>query len=216
MQGAERLVPVGFEVVGDEPVVGVDGEVAAAGELGAVTGPFNMAAAQRVRCVGACFELGLDGEGDFERERGDGVQQKLGDGGVNAGAGDGLAARAAALDRFADALVVGDVDAAPVVVAHGHAPPAAPADHHALEQGGTFAGRAGGAVVAVGGGVGGEQSLVGFEGVPGDVAGMGVVDERHPLVAGDFLEGAPAVGGAGFSATAVDERAGVAGVVQGA
>jgi len=31
LQGAQCVVPVGFEAVGDEPVVRVDGEVAAAG-----------------------------------------------------------------------------------------------------------------------------------------------------------------------------------------
>ena len=41
---AEGVVPVGFEAVGDEAVVGVDGEVAAAGEVGVVAGSFDVAA----------------------------------------------------------------------------------------------------------------------------------------------------------------------------
>ena len=36
--GAQGVVPVGFEGVGDESVGGVDGEVAAAGEVGVVAG----------------------------------------------------------------------------------------------------------------------------------------------------------------------------------
>ena len=48
LQGAQRVVPVGFEAVGDEPVVGVDGQVAAAGEVGAVAGAFDVGAAQLV------------------------------------------------------------------------------------------------------------------------------------------------------------------------
>jgi hypothetical protein len=39
---AELVVPVGFEGVGDEPVVGVDGEVAAACEFGVVAGAFDV------------------------------------------------------------------------------------------------------------------------------------------------------------------------------
>ena len=122
-----------------------------------MAGAFDVAAAQRVGFVGAGFELGLDGERDLERERGDGVEQQLADRGVDAGAGDGQAAAAAGLDRFADALVVGHVDAAAVVIADGHAPPAAAADGEALQQRGAFAGGAGGAVGAVRVGVGGEQ-----------------------------------------------------------
>ena len=38
--------------------------------------------------VGAGLELGLDGERDLERERGDGVEQQLADRGVDGGAGD--------------------------------------------------------------------------------------------------------------------------------
>ena len=79
LQRAQGVVPVGFEGVGDEPVVGVDGEVAAAGEVGVVAGAFDVGAAQLVGFVGAGFELGLDGEGDLERERGDGVEQQLAD-----------------------------------------------------------------------------------------------------------------------------------------
>jgi hypothetical protein len=67
---AQGVVPVGFEAVGHEPVVGIDGQVAAAGEFGAVAGPFDVAAPQGVGFVGAGFEFGLDGERHLEREGG--------------------------------------------------------------------------------------------------------------------------------------------------
>jgi hypothetical protein len=38
---ARRGVPVGFAGVGDEPVNGVDGQVAAAGQVGMVAGALN-------------------------------------------------------------------------------------------------------------------------------------------------------------------------------
>ena len=79
LQRAERVVPVGLERVGDEPVVGVDGEVAAAGEFGALAGALDVGAAELVGFVGAGFELGLNVERDLERERGDGVEQQLAD-----------------------------------------------------------------------------------------------------------------------------------------
>jgi hypothetical protein len=45
---------------------------------------------------------------------------------------------------------------------------------------------------------------------------MSVADQRHPLVAGKHLEALLAGRGEAFTALAVGERAGVAGVVQGA
>ena len=142
LHGAQRVVPVGFQAVGDQPVVGVDGEVAAAGEVGAVAGPFDVVAAQLVGVVGAGLEFGLHGERDLERERGEGVEQQLPDRGVDAGAGDEQAARRGAVDAFAHALVVGHLDAAAGVVAHGHPPPAVAADGQALQQRRSFPRRA--------------------------------------------------------------------------
>ena len=94
--------------------------------------------------------------------RGEGLEQQAGDGLVDDAAGHGLAALPAVLDAAIHALVVGDFDAAAGVVAHGHPPPAAPADGQALQQRGPFAGGAGGAVLAVRGGVGQQQFLVGL------------------------------------------------------
>ena len=48
LQRAERVVPVGLEGVRDEPVVGVDGEIPAAGELGMLAGAVDVGAAELV------------------------------------------------------------------------------------------------------------------------------------------------------------------------
>jgi hypothetical protein len=144
--GAQRVVVVGFESVGDEPVGGIDGEVAAAGELGVLLGAVDVAVSELVGFVGARLELGLDGERDVERERRDGVQEQLADRLVDRRSGEREADGAVALDVLADALVVGHELAAALVVADGHPPPAAATDGEALEQRGTFAGRPGGAL----------------------------------------------------------------------
>jgi hypothetical protein len=47
---------------------------------------------------GAVFEFGGDGERGFDGQRGEGVGEQPADGGVDAGAGDGLAVRAVVLD----------------------------------------------------------------------------------------------------------------------
>ena len=86
-EGAQGGVPVGFEGVGDEPVGGVDGEVAAAGQVGVVAGALDVGGAQRVGLVGAVLEFGLDGEGGFDGQRGEGVDEQLADLLVEAGPG---------------------------------------------------------------------------------------------------------------------------------
>jgi hypothetical protein len=65
-EGAQRGVPVGFEGVGDEPVSGVNGQVAVAGQVGEVAGALDVRGAQCFGLVGAVLELGLDGEGGFD------------------------------------------------------------------------------------------------------------------------------------------------------
>jgi hypothetical protein len=96
--GAQGGVPVGFEGVGDEPVGGVDGQVAAAGQVGVVAGALDVGCAQRVSLVGPVLELGLDGEGGFDGQRGEGLNEQLADAFVEAVAGD----------RGADPVPVGD------------------------------------------------------------------------------------------------------------
>ena len=149
LQRAQRVVPVGFEGVCDEPVVGVDREVSPARELGVLVGAFDVRASQLVGLVGAGFELGLDRECDLERERGDGLEQQLLDCAVDGVAGEIEADGAVALDVVVGAAVVGHERVAALVIADRHAPSAASADGEALEQCGPLAGGTGGAVGAV-------------------------------------------------------------------
>ena len=97
-----------------------------------------------------------------------------------------LADRLGIADAVVLAHVVGhDRSVVPGVVPHGHAPAADAADDEALQQGGAFAWRAGFAVLAPGGCVGGQHLLVGLVLRPGDVAGM-VFDDQHGPVVGQF------------------------------
>jgi L-aminopeptidase/D-esterase-like protein len=144
-----------------------------------VADAFDVVAAQRVGVGGAAVQFGLHNEGDLEGARGEGVEQQAGNGLVDDPAGHGLAALPAVLDAAIHALVVGDLHTAAGVVAHRHAPSAAPADGQALQQRGALAGGTGGAVLAVRGGVGQQQFRVGFVLVPAQVAGVGVGDQRR-------------------------------------
>src|SRR5207344_3628237 len=98
VEGAQGGVPVGFEGFGDEPVGGVDGEVAAAGQVGVVAGALDVRGAQGVGLVRPVLQFGADGEGGLDGQRGEGVDEQLPDPVVQSGAGDGLADPAGVLD----------------------------------------------------------------------------------------------------------------------
>jgi hypothetical protein len=216
LKRAERLVPVGFEAVGNEPVVGIDGEIAATGELGVLVGALDVGPAELVGFIGAGFEFGLDGQRDLERERGDGLQQQLFDRLIDGVAWKLLADRSGALDVVVGAAIVGHERVAALVIADGHASSAASADHESLQQRWAFAGGSGGAVGAVRIGVCCQQLLVVLELFPGQIAGVRVVDQAGPLLAWELSGGGAPVRSLARPALSIDERAGIAGVVQGA
>src|SRR6266567_4159028 len=214
VERAEGGVPAGFECAGDEPVGGVDGEVAAAGQVGVVAGALDVGGAQRVGLGGALLELGGDLEGGFDGQRGEGVDEQLADALVEGVPGNQGAGAAPVFDAVAVAGVGGQFLAAAGVVADGHPQPAAAADDDALQEGGAFAGWPGGAVAAVRGGVGRQPGDVGLVLVQGDVSGVGAGDEGGPLVAGKLDAAAFPAGQYLLAAPTVGEHAGVAGVVQ--
>jgi hypothetical protein len=86
----------------------------------------------------------------------------------------------------------------------------------ALQQRGSFAGGAGAAVKPVCIGVGGQQFLVLLELFPADVAGVCVRDQSGPLLAREIASGGAPVRGLAGPALSIDERTGIARVVQGA
>ena len=125
--------------------------------------------------------------------------------------------RAAPSHAFAHALVVGHLDAVARVVAHAHPPPAAGADRQALQQRRAFPCRALVPLAAVRLGVTQQCGLVGLVLFEADISRVRVRDEREPLLARHGDHGLLAGGRvAGFAALPVDERAGIARVVQGA
>jgi len=160
------------------------------------------------------FQLGGDGEGGLDGERGEGVDEQHADAFIEVMAGDGGADRPPVGDAVALADVGGQVPAVALVVADGHAGAAAAADDDALQQGRSLAGRSGGAVRAAGGGIGGQSGAVDVVLAQGDVSGVDAGDEGDPVLAGQqpgghlpaglFVVGVPAIG----------ERTGIAGVVQ--
>jgi len=76
-QGAQFCVPVGFQGISDEPVVGVDAQVAALGQLCLVASAFDLLPAQTVGFLGASLELFLDGERHLQGQRTDRLDQEV-------------------------------------------------------------------------------------------------------------------------------------------
>src|SRR5665647_2260040 len=171
-------------------VAGVHGEVAAACGLGCVAGALHAGGADPVGLGGAPGEFGADRQRGLQRQRGQGLQDQVGDGGVDAGSAGRLAWWAAGGDPFTLAGIVRNQGAVPAsVVAHGHPLAAFAAEDQALEQGGAFPCWAGFAVLAVGGGVADQGGLVGLELFPADVAGVSTRDQGGPVLPG-FDQGA--------------------------
>ena len=178
-------------------------------------GALDVGGAQGVGVPGLGGELVGDGERGLQGQRGEGGQQLPGDGGVQDGAGQVLADRRSVADAVVLADVIGHDGAVGAgVVADRHAPSASAADDEALEQGGSLAGWPGCAVVAAGGGVGGQDLQVGLVAGPGDVAGVVAGEKDGPVLGrlGQRVVVPVQVGDVAGAAVAVG--AGVAGVVQ--
>ncbi len=201
-------------VTGDEPVGGAGGEVAAAGQVGVVAGASGVGCAQRVSLVGPVLEFGLDGEGGFDGERGEGLDEQRADAFAGAVTRDRGADPVPVGDAVALADVGGQILVAALVVADGHAAAAAAADDDALQQCRSFPGRSGDAVTAVGGGVGGQAVAVGVVLAQGDVSGVDAGDEGDPFFAGQQPRRHFPAGLLVVTVPAIGEAAGIARVVQ--
>ena len=64
--GAELVVPVGFESIGDQPVSGIDKQVPLARQLGLVLGALDLEAAQPIRLVEPRLDLLLGRPADLD------------------------------------------------------------------------------------------------------------------------------------------------------
>ena len=99
------------------PVSGVDGQVAAAGEVGVVAGALDVGGAGMASASAArCWSSAVTVSAASTAERGEAGPEQLARGLVQAGAGDGSADRPGVLDAVALAEVVGPVSAAAAVV----------------------------------------------------------------------------------------------------
>ena len=143
------------------------------------------------------------------------LEHEIGDRFIDAGAADRLAWRCAGRDSLPSAVVVGpQLAVAARVVADGHPLAALAAHGEALDQRRSFAGRAGAALVAAGGGVGVKRLLVSLVLLEADVSRVRVFDQHGPLIA-RFDDGAGVAVDVGeLLASSIEVRPGISRVVQ--
>src|ERR1019366_625586 len=103
---AEGLFPFGFQAAGDQPVVRVDGPVAALGPGRVVAGLLHLAVPLGEGGVVAVFELPGGGQAGLQRGGGERGQECFGDGGVDGLPADVHVPGAAAVDQVAGTLAV--------------------------------------------------------------------------------------------------------------
>ena len=75
----QLFVPLSFERVGDETVIGVDLHVASPREFGIIAHPLDMLAAQGIGLGGARLEFALNREADLQGHRRHQLEQKRAD-----------------------------------------------------------------------------------------------------------------------------------------
>ena len=169
--------PAGFQGAGDQPVLRLDLAEGPLGAVGLIAGALD----GQLGCPACPLVLAGHLAGCGERERdllgGEGLQQHGGDGVVDRVRGDAAAAGGFLAVAVGVAFVAGPVIA---VVVGGHRPAAAAADDDPLAQRRALPHRP----AAAPGVVGGQPRLDRQVLLPGDVAGVMILDHDRPLRAG--------------------------------
>ena len=91
IQAAQMPVPVCFECVGHQTIVGIHFEIAPARKFSLVASPFKLRAAQRVGLFDACGDLIVHGQCNLQCSRRHSLQQQGTDRGIDIASADGLA-----------------------------------------------------------------------------------------------------------------------------
>jgi len=187
------LVPLALEAACHEPVFRLDSQAAATGEVRRILGALQSQVPLAFDLTGLGCQAVQSRQGNSQVGGLDGVEEGLGDGGVEAIPPQGVAGRGSKIDRRSgtgregsDAIVQG---------AHPHPPPTLAAQHKALEEGGSLTDgapllfRPAGAIVR-------KARLIVEKLRPGQGAGVDIVEEHGPVLQGDSARPACDPGGA--------------------
>ena len=210
----QRLVPVPFEVVGDEPVLGAHEQKLPLRQLGVLSQPGNLRPLGAVELGGPGPQLLEHLDRDVDRRGGDGIEHKVADRTVYRRARQALALWLRAFNPPALTAIERFRMTVRHDVADRHAAAAPAADDEPLQQGHALA-RCAAPICAVALGAGAQRLLVRFELRPGDVAGVRVRQEDFPLIAGKPpIPRLPGEAELALTGPAIDVGSGVARIVQ--
>ena len=147
---SQLVVPVGLERIGNQSIRGVHLHISATSEIDFILCPLDLLAAQAIDIFVALLNLLPNGKRHLDGHGGHGLDHKLADGRIDAGAWNDLTCGLCFWGCKYHALVIGDELFSALVIADRHAATAQPTDGAALEQGGTFPRRTVAAVRTIG------------------------------------------------------------------
>ena len=184
-QPLERLVPVAFQVVGDEPILGPHEQELPLRQLGVFAKPRNLRSFGAIDLGGPGPQLVEHLDGHVDRCRGDGIEHEPADRMVDCRTRQPLARRLRAFNPPALTDIAWRRVTAGHAVAYRHAVTAPAADDNPLQQGHAFTGGAASPVRTYAPGALEQCRLIGFKLFPGEVARVGIRQKDRPLLAGE-------------------------------
>ena len=133
-QRPQLVVPVRFESIRNQPILGIDLKKSLPSQVCLVAGTLDMLPAQVIRFVQTLLQLLLDRQGNLQGQRRERFHQQRADRRVDARAEDTLADPLGVRNAISLANVIGNQLGFPRVIADGHPLPADSTEHHSLQQ----------------------------------------------------------------------------------
>jgi len=187
MQSPQPAVPVRFQLIGDQSIIGIDSQVPAACKLCLLLCPLYNLVPEPIGLLKADFHFPFDRKRYLQIQRVDRGQQELADSPVKIASGNPLALLLSIVRGDGATDVIGVQMPAPLVILNLHPPTTSSTDGQALKQGRAFTGWSAFVLRSILRRVLLQFLLIGLILLPADVPGVCVWNERVPLLRLDLL-----------------------------